>query len=155
MSFRELADELMLASGQNKLTPTASRYTIFGSAVMYLHGLRQKVGDVDLFVTPALYSALRERGWKEQWPKEGDPPLLECKFRHMPPAHAFYAWKGRGMPINVAEMLGSPRMVDGWPVQRLSQLREWKLSISFDPTRPNDFEDVIAIDSYLEKFPGA
>lgn len=147
--------ELEMVSKYAGLSPSASRFTIFGSAVMYLHGLRADIGDVDLFVTPALYVVLRERGWDEQVPRDGDPPLLERHFDRQPPAHAFFAWKPRGMPINVAQLLNSPRMVEGWPVQPLAQLREWKLSIAFDPRRKHDLADVISIDQYLERFPGA
>lgn len=128
------------------------RYAIFGSAVMYLHGLREEIGDIDIFVDRYIYDQLKQKGWVEQRPRAEDPPLLEAWLPGgQLPVHAFYDWKKRGMQIDVQELLNNPEYIQGWPVQRLEQLRDWKASIAHHDTRPNDYADIAKIDAYLEE----
>lgn len=71
---------------------------LFGSVVMFFHGLRQReaVGDVDLFVSRFVYARLRVRpGWREVWPRQGDPPLLELRPAGGVPANVFSEWAAR------------------------------------------------------------
>lgn len=126
-------------------------FTLFGSSVMYLHGLRDQIGDIDMFVSRPLYDALKIRGWEEQVPREEDPPLLEAWLPGgVLPVHAFYDWKKRGMPIDVRGLLNEPHWVQGWPVQNLESLRAWKKTIAHESTRPNDWDDIDKITEYLE-----
>lgn len=125
-------------------------YTLFGSSVMYLHGLRQEIGDIDMFVARGLYDVLKQRGWEEQRPREEDPPLLEAWLPGgVLPVHAFYDWKKRGMQTDVQDLLHHPHWVQGWPVQSLSSLKEWKKTIAHHSTRPNDWDDICKIEGYL------
>jgi hypothetical protein len=142
---------LELQAALEETAPDDRRFCLFGSSVMLLHGLRDRVGDVDMFVTRGLYEVLKRRGWDEQRPSPFDPPLLERYCEDDPPAHAFYAWKKRGMPINVPELLYDPRTVQGWPVQPLQQLCMWKASIAHHSTRQRDWDDVSAIAQYLSR----
>lgn len=75
---------------------------IFGSTVMKLHGLKQDIGDVDLFVTPRLYAGMRRRRdeWHEQRPRDDDPPFLECRIDDLR-LHAFHAWASRDRWMDV------------------------------------------------------
>jgi hypothetical protein len=68
---------------------------MFGSVVMLLHGLREEIGDIDLFVSRRLYDELKVRGWIEHRPRVGDPPFLEAHCGAGVPVHAFYAWTER------------------------------------------------------------
>jgi hypothetical protein len=147
MAFEPLAAELLIAS--QGLVPWASRYALFGSSVMYLYGLREEIGDVDIFVAEPLWHRLEARGWERQTPREEDPPLLEGCLEGMPPVHAFYDWKKRGMQIDIAALLNTDLRVEGWPVQSLESLRDWKASIAHHDTRPNDYDDIEKIDSFL------
>jgi len=149
--FEPLRCEL-LAVMNYKLPWETRRYALFGSSVMYLHGLREEIGDIDIFVDRYIYDQLKQRGWQEQRPRPEDPPLLEAWLPGgQLPVHAFYDWKKRGMQIDVEELLSNPEVILGWPVQPLAQLRAWKQSIAHHDTRPNDYDDIAKIDAYLEE----
>lgn len=147
MPFEALYDELYEASWD--LTENESRYCLFGSSVMFLYGLREEIGDVDIFVSRALWNRLKAWGWELQVPRPEDPPLLEGRLPGMPPVHAFYDWKKRGMQIDVQALLNTDLVVEGWPVQSLEQLKVWKATISHHDTRPNDLDDIAKIDEFL------
>jgi hypothetical protein len=95
-----------------------SNYVIFGSAVMKLHGLKDKIGDIDVFTTPRMYAYLRDRStFDETYPTKGDPPLLTTRatYRISSMSHAtpsgpvtyevnvFHAWTSRDRWIDVPE----------------------------------------------------
>lgn len=148
MVFETLYDELVNASEQ--LAEEDARYCIFGSGVMYLYGLREEIGDVDIFVSKPLWNKLRSFGWEVKTPREEDPPFLEGCLEGMPPVHAFYAWKKRGMQIDVEGLLNTDLVVEGWPVQSLESLRAWKASIMHHDTRPNDLGDIVRINEFID-----
>lgn len=81
----------------------ANESVLFGSVVMYLHGLREEVGDIDVFVSAYVYAKLRDRNdWIEQYPREGDPPLLEyAPADSLVPIHAFSQWTKRDTWLDV------------------------------------------------------
>jgi hypothetical protein len=84
LDFERMRHELMYAPQE---------YVVFGSTVMYLHGLREQIGDVDMFVSPWLYDVLYyAAGWQEFEPVVGHPPYLEGDFGIGVPVHAFAAW---------------------------------------------------------------
>lgn len=147
MAFEPLASELLMAS--QGLVPWASKFCLFGSSVMYLYGLREDIGDVDIFVAEPLWHRLKARGWEVQVPRKEDPPILEILLEDMPPVHAFYDWKKRGMQIDIQGLLNTDLRVEGWPVQSLESLRAWKASIAHHDTRPNDYDDIEKIDEFL------
>lgn len=151
MHFIDLHAELTEAF--KLVAPRDRRFCIFGSAVMFLHGLRSEIGDVDLFVSGPLYAVLEARGWREEAPSMlFDPPLVERTFVSDPPAHAFYDWKKRGMQIDIERLLCDPETVQGWPCQPLQQLAMWKCSIAHHGTRPKDWTDVAKIANYLAEY---
>lgn len=111
----------------------------FGSVVLKLHGLRQVIGDIDLFVSPMLYADLRTLGWEEQRPHPTDPPLLE---RRTPlPVHAFYAWTPRDPEVDAGECFRRREDVLGFPCapldviakhkrQCLDRVRSWGVEVA-------------------------
>lgn len=79
-------------------------YVIFGSAVMKLHGLRDDISDIDVFVSQGSYARLRKRGhvWAERRPRAGDPPFLEATYKGTV-VQTFYTWTSREPMIDVCE----------------------------------------------------
>lgn len=127
------------------------KFCLFGSGVMFLHGLREEVGDLDIFVSHALYAVLQGRGWVEHRPRMFDPPFLESSVPGEPTMNVFAAWKSRGMLIDLDTLLYAPEVVRGWPCQSLQQLCMWKASIAHHSTRPNDWQDVAKIAEFLSR----
>lgn len=102
-------------------------YVIFGSAVMFLHGLKDEddVGDVDFFLRRREWGSLMARpGWKVQTPRADDPPLLELPLST--PLHAFYDWPARDSWMDVAYCFGQAEEVKGYRCIPLSLLRHHK-----------------------------
>lgn len=148
MIFPQLAQELTEALEYVELPER--RFCLFGSAVMYLHGLREMIGDIDVWVTHSLYRTLLNRGWKEHSPQFFDPPFAEKRFDGVK-VNAFYDWKKRGMQIPIHERLSDPEIVNGWPCQPLQELCIWKAGIAHRSDRPKDWTDVAAIAQYLSE----
>lgn len=75
-----------------------NEYVLFGSTVLWMHGLREEVADVDVFVSPRVYGLWKD-GPKsfmeafEERPRADDPPFLNLPT--IPPLHAFYEWTAR------------------------------------------------------------
>jgi hypothetical protein len=75
-----------------------SEYVLFGSAVLYLHGVDvgRPPGDVDVFVNRRVWGELLGRtGAAVLTPRAGDPPLLAWDLGDDPPLHVFYEWTAR------------------------------------------------------------
>lgn len=78
-------------------------YVVFGSAVLWLHGIRAEIGDVDAFVKVPVWNVLLDNGWTLVDPVPGiDPPFLELDLSPHPPLHAFYDWTRRDGWLNVS-----------------------------------------------------
>lgn len=123
-----LRDELS-AVGAEKHDPWATPgYVLFGSAVLYLHGIRDDVGDVDLFVRPEYWERLSARpGWKALVPDVGDPPLLEGRVAEAAPAaHVFYAWSTRDAWVDAGRCFALAEFVGVWPCVPLCEIRRQK-----------------------------
>jgi hypothetical protein len=103
----------------------SNEYVIFGSAVMYLHDLRDvgSVHDLDVFVSPRVWGALlgdkAATGMTVETPRADDPPFLEYKIDT--PIHFFYAWTERdrswmdaGECFARAETVTKPLDAVGW-----------------------------------------
>jgi hypothetical protein len=102
-------------------------YVLFGSAVMKLHGLKDDIGDVDVFVAPRAYALLRDRSaWTERWPREGDPPLLETRAASGLLLHAFYAWAPRDRWMDVPAAFVESEVVHGVYCVPLSHIARHK-----------------------------
>lgn len=89
-------------------------YVLFGSAVMYLHGLREQIGDIDLFVRRQVYGRMRQwPEWVEHCPREGDPPFLEADLGVGVPVHAFHSWQRRDPMVDVGACFRNAETVQG------------------------------------------
>lgn len=113
-------------------------FVIFGSAVMKLHGLRDVIGDVDLFVTAPLFAHLRDdHGWTEMRPEPEDPPFLEVTGIAVADGpvgphlvgvryHAFYAWTARDLWISAPDAFAQREVVHGLPCIPLTMVAQHK-----------------------------
>lgn len=115
-------------------------WCLVGSIVLYLHHLREEVGDIDLFVTKNGYDGLRERGWTEVVPNPDHPPMLE-RYLNEVRVNAWYEW-AHPQHVQVTHVLDEQETLHGWPVMRLETLRAWKAALM----RPKDVRDIAAID---------
>lgn len=134
-----LREELSMADAAE------SDYVLFGSMPMWFNGLRDAVGDIDVFVTRPVYDRLATKSyWIEQLPREDDPPFLELAVP--PPIHVFYAWTSRDKHMNVKRNFAEAQVSkDGWRYAPLTEVRKWKV----EANRPKDLPDVEAIDRFL------
>lgn len=108
------------------MSGAGANVVLFGSAVMMLHGLRETIGDVDLFVRREAWAELAVRGgWRVQFPTMGDPPLLEWRGGPVV-VHAFERWAGRDYWMNVQQAWERRESVQGWPCIPLAMLARWK-----------------------------
>lgn len=145
-----------LSEELNLLLPSPARgVVLFGSAVMLLHGIRDEIGDVDLFVTRDAWSAITVKHpgrWRVQFPTVGDPPLLEWTGGLLT-VHAFERWTRRDWWINVQEVWDRRQIVNGWPCVPLEVVRRWKVQAhKFNPgsgVHEKHLRDVELIDAYL------
>lgn len=117
--FPQLAAELAAAKAQ------PGEFVVFGSAVMLLHGLRERAGDVDLFVRRSLWRRLYARGWRFELPRDGDPGLLTWDGGELPAA-AFYAWTERDEWVCADACFRYAEDVDGLPCAPLWLIRVHK-----------------------------
>lgn len=110
-----------------------NEYVIFGSAVLYLHGIRDvnSVHDLDVFVSPRVWGALMgdkaATGMTVETPRAGDPPFLEYKIDT--PIHFFYAWTPRDAEWITAEECFSTAEIIYRPLLDFGGLRsksEWR-----------------------------
>lgn len=91
-------------------------FVLFGSTVMLLHGLRESVGDIDIFARPDLYGRLRRRPeWAEFCPREGDPAFLEADLGVGVPVHVFHSWQRRDPMVDVGACFRHAEVVEGLP----------------------------------------
>lgn len=122
LNFDALRCELRLARARQ------CEFVLFGSAVMYLHGLREQIGDIDLFVGRPLYSALRTSGrWDVCTPRIADPEFLETDCGVGVPVHAFHAWQRRDPMVDVGACFRYVEVVESWPCIPLWLVRVHKL----------------------------
>lgn len=106
---------------------TTKQRVVFGSTVMLLHGIREDVGDVDLFVTEQAWTALVKCGWVVRYPRAFDPPLLEWTGGAIK-VHAFVRWTARDDWMNVREAWHEAERVGDWLCVPLELVRRWKLA---------------------------
>jgi hypothetical protein len=132
-------------------------WVVFGSFVLLLHGLREGIGDVDVFVAPSLWVALSGTlNWRLQLPNRKDPPLLERLVGGVR-VHAFYAWTTSEPVVTAEEAREQAEVVgvgvDAWPCVPLSLIRRHKIaSREYNPGSVGHNKhraDIAAIDGYL------
>lgn len=145
----ELMEAAAFVAGSDGRAPWA----LFGSTVMMLHGIRERIGDVDVFVAPAIWEHLAGRlAWRVRLPHPTDPAILERRvggFR----VHAFYTWTPRDPWVDAAAARERAELVDGWWCAPLDEIRKHKAGAWADrpdTTHAKHAADVKAIDAYLE-----
>lgn len=144
-----------------QLTGESRPYALFGSSVMLLHGLRDTIGDIDVFVTPAMWQTLAGRlRWQALIPGHcdpppSDPPILETRAGGLT-IHAFYEWQVRDWPaVSAADCLQGAQLVHGWwcaPLTLIRQHKAWSLAqpgADTDERQAKHRRDIAAIDAHL------
>jgi hypothetical protein len=140
------------------IDPLNPDLAMFGSAVLYLHGLRDRIGDVEFFVTERLYRLI-EPVAIERRPDPADPPYLEVDVGAGVPVNFFYDWCHADPHTSPEHCLRCAEIVKGWRCMPLWMLRTVKLGAihimrgrlgSLEGTRwEKHVADVDAIDEYL------
>lgn len=130
-------------------------WALFGSAVLLMEGLRERSGDVDVFVAPALWEHLAGRvAWRLRLPDPVDPPYLERLVVGVR-VHAFYSWTARDPHVNADQCLAAATLVQGWWCTPLELVRGHKAMCAGkhpgDPRHAKHVADVAAIDVYLAR----
>lgn len=132
-------------------------WVVFGSTVMWLHGLRDEVGDVDIWVTPLLWGRLIARGWQWKTPRAGDPPLAEKVIEGVP-VHAFFDWEDRHslgpridlLMFNCAERIPAGDRSPQVFASSLTQVLRWK-KIAYGHGYKKHDRDIQVIEKHLAR----
>jgi len=115
-------------------------YALFGSAPMFIRGLREEMHDVDLVVTEKLWKKMQTvPGWKMEAASSGDP-VLRCEELEM-----FCGWAPGEWDVN--ELIKTADMIDGLPFVTLESVLKWKKAYG----REKDLADVKKIEKYLSE----
>lgn len=155
MNLDPLRDELDAIAERDGRFGSAAPWVLFGSTVLLLWGLRDEVGDVDVFADEALWARLaRSDSWEIKVGRLEDPSYLE---RHVDgiPVHVFYAWTRRQPEVDAAQCCRAAQDVHGWPCTPLGLIRMHKaMAIERWPNDPRvekDLADIKAIDELQER----
>lgn len=130
-------------------------FVLFGSTVLWLHGIRDEIGDVDVFVTRGMWGRIVSLGKlvaTVETPRAGDPPYLAVGVH--PPIHVFYEWTERDAEwLTVEECFESAEIVGGWPCIPVEMVRKHKtLAHSHNlgsEAHEKHARDLALIDEYL------
>lgn len=154
----DLADRLddAAAARSEQLDPALGLpWVLFGSAVMRLHGIRDAIGDVDVFAAPVVWNELLRSTsprWTLRTPDVNDPPFLELDAIGTA-VHVFYAWTAKDPEVDAIHCRRTAELVDGWPCAPLQVIRMHK-AMAVDKHgiaggRQKHRCDVLRIDGYL------
>lgn len=133
---------------------TGRPWALFGSTVLLLHGIREQVGDVDVFVTHSIWEYLARRvAWSVHLPDPDDPPYLE---RHVGgyKVHAFYAWTLKDPEVDALQCRRAAELVHGWWCTPLDLIRVHKAMArkhGDNPRMAKHHRDVEAIDLHIAR----
>lgn len=160
MNIDALRDELDAVRddlGPAQCGPGA-HYALFGSTVLLLWGLRDRVGDVDVFVAPPVWTALAHRpGWERRTPDPHDPPYLERELDGYR-VHAFYAWTDKDPEVDADQCRRAAELVHGWwctPLQIIRLHKAMALPKNIGSAcHEKHRADVIAIDAHFARQDG-
>lgn len=116
-------------------------YAIFGSAPMYIHQLRDHIGDLDIIARGTAWVRLQELGKTHPtlYHNGLEIDLGEGKIQ------AFNKWISDKWDIN--ELIDTAESVDGVRFVQLEKVLEFKQELS----RPKDIEDIAKLKAYLLK----
>jgi len=131
--YKEI-DQLDLPTGE---------YVVLGSGVLGALGIRA-IADVDLLVTPRLFTRLRERGW-EYSTLDYDGQLREKLTFGVAEAFQDF-WYGDQKP-DPAQLIANAELIKGIPFLPLAAL----LKIKHVLGRPKDQSDITLIENYLAR----
>lgn len=151
----QLRGRLNLELGPQSLPGIKPDWLLMGSAMMYLYGLREEVGDIDLFVTPEKWGELIGKGWEWETPRAGDPPIAAANIDGIDVRlNAFFDWDKRHGAVCFEEgvVTAAFREVEffrGFYCQSLSQLLTWKEWLAANNVHPKHGIDAVAIREYL------
>lgn len=108
-----------------ELGPLRGDVLVMGGAVLLLHGLREEIGDVDLFVRPATYRRLRLSGWDERRPNPHDDAFLVWHGGPVPVC-AFIRSRLTTPQVDTQETWERSHVHQGWRCADLELIYEWK-----------------------------
>lgn len=123
----------------------AQQWVVFGGACLAARDIRP-TSDLELFVTPQLYAALKQDGWEEKATISTNAPYVTKTYGDVP-VFAFITCGSEKWRPNVEEYLRSPELIAGKPFMPLREMYEWKASTA----REKDLKDLVLIDNYLLK----
>jgi hypothetical protein len=154
-------DDLNDAASVTDIPEAGKPYAVFGSLVMLFHGLRDEIGDVDVFAAPSLWEVLANRPpgnglrWSVRIPDPLDPPILEAHAGGLT-VHAFYRWQERDFPaVDADACRQAAEFVHGWWCTPLWLIRQHKAHSLAQPgadTCPRQVKhrrDLVVIDERL------
>lgn len=131
--YKEI-DQLDLPTGE---------YVVLGSGILGALGIRA-IADVDLLVTPRLFSQLRGRGWVYSTLDYGSQLREKLTFGE---AEAFQDfWYGDQKP-DPAQLIANAELIKSVPFLPLAEL----LKIKHVLGRPKDQSDITLIENYLAR----
>lgn len=133
----------------NDVDASEDDYVLFGSIPMWFTGIREDVGDIDVFVRPHIWNKLLSLNeFDIHTPNVADPSFLEYRNFKWPKIHIFYAWNQRDTWMDV-ERCYRDAVTDertGWRYAPLTEVTKWKLQA----LRTKDIDDLFAINEYWE-----
>lgn len=156
-TLERLREELDLANAAR------NEYVLFGSAVLAIHGLRDEIGDLDVFVSRGVWAEWFTIGdyWHMRVPRIDDPPFLEMRVEGGVKIHAFYDWTIRDISwIDPSACFAQAETVPTahlgtWQCAPLSLIRDHKVGAwknnPGSPIHEKHLKDVAAIDDYLAR----
>ena len=115
-------------------------YVVFGSCPLAIAGLRE-AKDIDLLVSEALFTKLKQSGWTEFYKNSDDIPLVHDVFE----AHS--NWNFSSYSPTLSHLQKSATVIDGIYFASLEEVRKWKAASG----RPKDLADIELIDKALGK----
>ncbi len=125
-----------------RLNLPLGQYVVFGAGPLAAHGVRETT-DVDLFVTPTLYQALKADGWEEK--ELTNPPGGVCLFRGI--YEADDTWHYGDYDPKPEELIQAAEVIEGVPFAPLVEVLKWKRAFG----RPKDVADVGLIERHLRQ----
>lgn len=112
-------------------------YVVFGSCPMAMAGIRE-ANDIDMLVSSATFSKLKQMGWKQIQKGPKATPLVFDVFE----AHETWDFSAYSPTLN--QLLKTATTIDDVPFTALEEVRKWKAASS----NPKFQRDVQLIDSY-------
>lgn len=94
-------------------------YVVFGSCPLHIHGIRESK-DIDLLVSPKLFSQLEKQGWTAEFFESGEKHLTKGI------ADAFVQWDYGAYNPSLDELIKSADVVEGIPFVCLDEVLKWK-----------------------------